>query len=619
MIRNFCWLLWGTFILLACSKPALQVVDWNPKHPKAGEKITIRFNPQRLLRSDQQDIKIFMVYQLLKDRQVETFRLPMIAKKHFWKVTIRTESQNYLIRLKFEDQLDRVEDNNGCGWNIIIRNDRGEIARNTHYKLGIILSQEKTAGAVPDFSTASNEFEQELKLYPDNYQAWFDTWSIKLKEANFSTQQLDQVASELNHLLTNSRPDPELFALTYNTYWKLLNDPNSAIRYGERLLSTYPDYPKKDEVAYSLIFLKNKGRQTAIDAELIRFISQANDPIFLKNAYYHLGFSFQQSQIAGNAILFFRKYLAIEPTDIQVRLNLANLYIKGREYQLAQQMIDQARLNCTEENYFQINPWQEPLPRQQWLRVDHCQILSTQATLETARQNFSSAIQNRKQVIMLGTPFPAFEWVKIGDIYFQMDKLDSAEYAYIKALSISAGQEDAIKKVLMIYQAKNQNLEKFTNYLQNAIQEELRASAKLGPDFVLSDLNGTVFKLSDQKGKIVLLTFWDSWSSACKQEIPQLNELVNKFNQNPRIVLWAISVEAPISIHKFLNDTPFQFQHFHSGYEVKKLFNVIGFPTHVLIDQNGKIRYTHIGYAPDIALQLQKEIELLLQEGEIIS
>jgi len=147
----------------------------------------------------------------------------------------------------------------------------------------------------------------------------------------------------------------------------------------------------------------------------------------------------------------------------------------------------------------------------------------------------------------------------------------------------------------------------------------LKASAKIAPEFDLTDLEGNLFRISEQQGKVVLLTFWDSWSSACQQEIPQLNKLASEFRDNPNVILWAISVEAPISINKFIRENSFSFHLFHSAIEVKKLFNVIGFPTHIVIDGSGKIRYTHIGYSKNIQHQLKKEIESILKEDDVIS
>jgi len=619
MIRTSLLFIIGMLIIAGCTRQINKVVQWKPEQPKAGEKITITFKPHRLIKSEQQDIKLFMIYQLLQDQTIQTFKIPMVSKKELWQANIKTESGTYLLRLKFEDQLDRVEDNNGFGWSIIVRDDNGNITKNTHYQLGIIFSQEKGSGFIPDYIAAEYEYSQELSLFPDNYQVWFDLWSIRLKKSKWSTQQLNQVKFQLDSLLKESEEKADLLDLAYNTFWKLLNDQKTAIKYGETILAEYEVHPKKEDIEYSMIFLKNRGNQEAIVNELINFSQQAKNPTYLKNAYYQLGISFQNYQNMDESIKYFQKYVELVPEDISIRLNLANLYLRKQDYQMAQRMIEQSRAKNSDENYFLSIPWEDPQQRKVQINLNRCQILSTQASLETALENYYLAIQNRKQVIKFGTPFPAFEWIKIGDIYFQLGVLDSAEQAYVKAISINLSQEDAIQKLRFIYHLNNKTFVGFETYLKKEIEKELRASAKPAPNFELTDLDGNLFRLSEQEGKVVVITFWDSWSTACQREIPQLNVLVEELKNNPKVVFWAISVEAPISINKFIRENPFQFHLLHSGYGVKELFNVIGFPTHIVVDPSGKIRYTHIGYSENIGHQLKKEIQSILKEGKLIS
>lgn len=606
-------------LLTGCSKQEAEIVEWKPNQPKAGDKITITYNPQRLVKIGQQDLNVFMIYQLIQDQTTLTFRIPMMAKQQSWQTSLTAEAGSYLLRVKFEDQLDRVEDNDGLGWNIIIRDEQNKIVRNTHHKLAKIFSQEGHTPFQPNDSRSYSEFNQELFLYPDNYGVWFDIWNLKLQQSNWSKQQWERVRFQLDSLLNSSRQNADLFDLAFNSHWKLLKDQKAAIEFGEKILSEYKNYSHKDEIAFAMIFLRGEKNPAALITELIKFTRQANNSESLKNAYYQLGVSFQNFQMLDEAIEYFQKYVELKPDDISVRLNLANLLIRKQNYQMARQMITQARQNNTDEIYLQSHPWEDPLQRRMQINLYQCQILSTQATLENALQNYHAAIKSRKQVIELGTPFPAFEWSKIGDIYFQLEKLDSAQQAYINAVSINPDQQDAIQKLKFIYNLNNNNLAGFENFLNNEIAKAVKASARLAPDFELTDLNGDLSRLSDQTGKVVVLTFWDSWSSACQREIPQLNGLVAEFKDNPDVVFWAISVEAPISINKFIRQNPFQFHHFHTGYDIKKLFNVIGFPTHLIIDPDRKIRYTHVGYTEDIQIELKKEILSILNDVELIS
>ena len=50
------------------------------------------------------------------------------------------------------------------------------------------------------------------------------------------------------------------------------------------------------------------------------------------------------------------------------------------------------------------------------------------------------------------------------------------------------------------------------------------------PDFELRTIKGDIVKLSDLKGKVILLNFWGTWCGPCLQEIPDFNRLYSKYN-----------------------------------------------------------------------------------------
>ncbi|MDH5527304.1 MAG: TlpA family protein disulfide reductase [Nitrospirota bacterium] len=59
----------------------------------------------------------------------------------------------------------------------------------------------------------------------------------------------------------------------------------------------------------------------------------------------------------------------------------------------------------------------------------------------------------------------------------------------------------------------------------------------LAPDFALRDLDGRVWKLSDQRGKVVLLNFWATWCGPCRIEMPTIEALSQDLKGQPFQVL----------------------------------------------------------------------------------
>jgi len=602
-------------ILVSCSKKGVdEAVIFNPKDPKAGEKITVKFYPKRLMEPKGQKYTVYLIYQLFDSQGVKTNRVEMIKKNNYRKADIATKTGDYLLSLKFEDNMGRFEDKSGYGWNIQIQDNKGNVQRNSFYKLGSIYNKKERNINFPDYKKAIEYFNQELTLFPDNYKVWIDLWYSSLRLTTEPAKEFEKIKLELDSLLTNEPESADLLSLAFNAKLKFLNDFEEAQRISNRILSDYKNYDKIHEIAYAAILLRNKANTNAVINDLEEYVKKTKNMEYLKMAYYQLSDLYRQQKRFNEATAIFQKYLSIDSTNISIRLNLANNYVRNGNYKLAQRIIDNAkRLNLTDLN-LQNNPWDSPEERESKSNLTQCQILSTQAALDFETKSYRSAIENRKKCLKFRTPFPAYEWEKIGDTYLRMAEIDSAQQAFIKAVSINSSQEGAIKKLKNLFQQNGKSAKNFDTFLKDAVQYELKISAKVAPSAGLIDLKDNNVNVSQQDGKIIVLVFWDSWSDACKREIPSLNELKDSYKKNSKVLFWAVSVEAPVSINKFIRETPFHFHLFHSGFDVKRKFNVIGFPTHIIIDAESKIRFTHVGFSNRIKSELNKEIQFLIDE-----
>jgi peroxiredoxin len=116
-------------------------------------------------------------------------------------------------------------------------------------------------------------------------------------------------------------------------------------------------------------------------------------------------------------------------------------------------------------------------------------------------------------------------------------------------------------------------------------QDDNRAS-----DFVLKDLEGQNVRLSDYKGKPVLLYFMATWCPECRATIPHLKEIYSSYNTRG-LVLFIIDVmesrEKALAFSKKYN-LPFPTLLDGEG-KVYNSYGVVGVPVKVLIDRNGGI------------------------------
>jgi thiol-disulfide isomerase/thioredoxin len=75
------------------------------------------------------------------------------------------------------------------------------------------------------------------------------------------------------------------------------------------------------------------------------------------------------------------------------------------------------------------------------------------------------------------------------------------------------------------------------------------------PDLELPDLNGKPHRLSDWNGNVVLLTFWASWCSPCREEMP----LLDRESSKTGIDVIGIAVDDPEAVKEYLRETPVSF------------------------------------------------------------
>lgn len=111
------------------------------------------------------------------------------------------------------------------------------------------------------------------------------------------------------------------------------------------------------------------------------------------------------------------------------------------------------------------------------------------------------------------------------------------------------------------------------------------------PDLVGSRLDGVEERLSDYRGRVVLLDFWATWCVPCVAALPQKRQLVTDLPAD-RFALLSISVDAEIeTVTGFLEDEPMPWSNWHVGMssDVPRTLNVNSYPTYILLDEEGEI------------------------------
>lgn len=116
-------------------------------------------------------------------------------------------------------------------------------------------------------------------------------------------------------------------------------------------------------------------------------------------------------------------------------------------------------------------------------------------------------------------------------------------------------------------------------------------------DFELEDASGQKMKLSDLRGKVVLLNFWATWCTPCKIEIPWFVEMEREFkDQGFAVVGVSMDEDGWDAVKPFMADMKVNYRMVLGTEEMAQLYGgVEALPTSFIIDRNGKVASVHMG------------------------
>jgi len=135
------------------------------------------------------------------------------------------------------------------------------------------------------------------------------------------------------------------------------------------------------------------------------------------------------------------------------------------------------------------------------------------------------------------------------------------------------------------------------------------------PDFTLKSDSGENLRLSEMRGEVVLINFWASWCGPCRQEMPILSELHDKYKTMGFTVLGINVEENSSDARKLLKEMPVSFPVlFDNDSSVSKQYDVAAMPSTVLVDRDGNMRYLHKGYKPGLEDTYVDQVRSLIRE-----
>jgi len=145
-----------------------------------------------------------------------------------------------------------------------------------------------------------------------------------------------------------------------------------------------------------------------------------------------------------------------------------------------------------------------------------------------------------------------------------------------------------------------------------AASVQLSSSA---PDFTLKSVAGPNLRLQEQRGQVVMINFWATWCGPCRQEMPHLNRIFDKYRATGFVLLGVNIDDDPRAAADLAAKLGLRFPVLlDTDKKVSRTYDMSAMPATLLVDRDGRVRYIHRGYRDGVEKTYEEQVRSLLKE-----
>jgi thiol-disulfide isomerase/thioredoxin len=619
------------FVLGSETLSAGEVSSFSPIKPHIGRDLVITYHAQEeaaLLK----DVKV-MTAEVMMMRAEETPLLSTVSmegRDGDWtgSLVIEDERARLLLVRFLSDEI--ADDNNGNVWNLLVYGDDGKPVKGSHEARGSFLMGRGFLDFTHerDLQGARQEYMHELELYPDNYEASAALWRVMMR-LEPGDETTEKVKSDLERVYGKNQGDETALELLLPWF-----EQTGQMERADRLRKVATDLNPTGEVARS----------------------SARSRVLAERDH-------------AKRIVLVEEYISrFEPTgpDLETwRTTLTTACIRSGNYDKAADVL--AVMEKPRPSSYNAMAWPliekgEDLEKAVGWAKTGVDLMRKEGDLH--KPSFLSEKDWKRR--------SGYQLASILDTYaygeYKLGRLDEAEKAFEESYTLAGGAaeigehltecylengkpEKAMKiadelvrkglsneKIVALYGtayvAANGSEEGFSQRLADARAHALEEAKKeLGKnlvnepaiDFALKDLQGKTVRLSDLRGKVVVLDFWATWCGPCKRSFPYLQkiyEIYERYKANDQIAILAVNTwervkkeDREATVKKFITENKYTFPVLLDT-DVVSQYGVEGIPTKFVIDREGMIQFKSIGFegGDKMMVEMDLQFEMLLSD-----
>lgn len=568
-----------------------------PQEPNWGDTLQVTYDPHHKDALLQPGDNAYLVYVVYKEGIPDKKWVKLEKKGKIFTVEIPVEEGTSFLNMNFisVDQWDRK-----AGLSLIVNTKDG------------IPGKGGNQWSMLYKATRDNYltfFQKERDLYPDNYAVFRDKWFIM--GAFDKDALIPSVKKDIADLQALNEQSPSFLYALCCGYLKLKKE-EPARNIIASMVEKYPDsyYTSRafSDYEYFVFSEQVKGEgPEKMETLKIAFFAQEPQSAYARERMTGLA---RNAKVDLNIVKnIFEAWVKDEPDNPHPYYNMANAYLThGRNIKQAWGLIQKAIFLIFEGKlrlYEDISGSMTEMFIPAYLKV------SSDISFELGEKSWALAELKAAQSFQKEVR-PEYKKAE-AMIWKSMGAFDRAEKALLEALQLgAAGAEDELKSLYVKRYEKETGFEQYLEAAMAALKPVSKEDKEPAPDFKVTSLDGQKLHLAELKGKVVVLNFWFIGCAPCRVEIPGLNKLTEEF-KSENVVFIAFALDQIAALEKYLKDHPFTYKIIPAASKMASLFKAEAFPTHIIIDKQGRMAYRLTGGSPDRHEQLRPLIKTLLR------
>jgi thiol-disulfide isomerase/thioredoxin len=606
-----------------------QAAAFTPQNPKIGDEIVITYD-QGAKAANLRDVQeITAEVLIVRDADMPVLReLPMKKSAKLWECSFKlSDEKSRLLLFRFVSG-ELIDDNGENAWSLLVYGSDGRPLEGAYLQRALAHQYGNVVDVkvAKDPERAKEDFGREREAYPGDWKATLAWWSVLMREKP-GNETKAEIKKDLEKLYERQKDNGEAVASLLNWFGQV----------GEK--------EKADKIRADAIATNPKGHVAMLERRREAFAEK--DP--------------------QKRLDLLEKFLADFPQEGQILDSMlamkAQLLANAGEFDKAAAVLDS-------------------MPRKYgslynslaWDLIEKGQNLEEAvAWAKTGVELLRNPSLSTKPPYLSETRWKKGNESQLGmvlDTYAfgldKMGKLDEAEKVYEEAYALTKGREAEINGRLVECYVKNGKYDKamtvalacvekgqsndalIEQYKKAYIQAngseagfaELLAGAKNkavsdfkkelkkklvnkpAVNFTLKGLDGRSVKLSDLRGKVVVIDFWATWCGPCVASFPYLQKAYEQYKSNPDVIILALNTwenetgaEREAKVRKFMEEKKFTFPVLFDDNFVYK-YGVDGIPTKFIIDKKGMIQFKNVGFEGSKMLdEMTIQIDMLLDDS----